>query len=162
MAAAISDMLQMHLRSSGASLETLRANPLYLLIRDPIESSYPVVEWRESDGTESVAIFYMDYQEECVRCKVSWLMHSVIHNDGNRNQGQLRLNWSVSDISHISKLFILSNHLLGVLQWTQEDILNLYCHQNFGDCELSEYNSYFELVTNVLDKRDALHWCTTI
>ena len=138
MSRVIADLLQVHFQSRDTHFTALRATPLYLLLQDPIESSYPVLEWSETDGSQNIAIFYMDHEEECVSCNLSWLMHSIIPT--NSKEEQLRLNWSVSDTTHISELFGLAQHLLGLLQWSHEDILNIYCHQNFDDT-FTEYPS---------------------
>jgi len=126
----MADALLKYVYSKSTSLTALRANPVYLFTKD--EQPYPVLEWREADDTTSIAIFHVDpKQKECERCSASWLMHSFI--PSGEKQEKSRLNWSVSHVSHIPLLFTLAQHLFGVLQWSNEDILNIYCDRNFGD-----------------------------
>ena len=139
MAAFIAESLSMHLHSKGTQLTAVRATPLYLLSED--EKSYPVIEWIESDDSYNIIIFYIENQVECVECQASWLMHSIIKTAGEQEKS--RLNWSVPHISQISRLFGLAHHFFGVLQWSEEDKLVLYCHQNIEDGGLPEYYSFF-------------------
>ena len=149
MATIITKLLLMHVQARGVRLKTLRVNPLHVFS----EHSYPVLEWTETDGSKNITIFYIEGRKECVQshqdnkngskgkqkciqCRLSWLMLSIIKTDEDREK--IRLNWSVSHLSHVRLLFHLAQHLFGVSQWSKEDKLNLYCRQNFGDCELTE------------------------
>ena len=126
------NLLLRHGRKRNTHLAALRANPLYVFSQD----AYPVIEWRETDNSRNIAIFYVEDQKECVQCRLSWLMLSVTNTA--ENQEKPRLNWSVSHVSHIRLLFNLAQHLFGVLQWSNEDKLDLYCLRKCGDCQPSE------------------------
>ena len=138
MATFIADSLLMHVYSKSMNLTALRANPLYLFSDD--EKVYPVIEWSDSDKSNkstNIAIFHFENQKkQCERCSGSWLIHSFVSTAEDHEKS--RLSWSVSHISHLPLLFTLAQHLFGVLQWNDEDILNIYCDRNF-DCELPEY-----------------------
>jgi len=138
MATFITDSLFLHVYSRSMNLTALRANPLYLFSDD--EKVYPVIEWSESDKSDkstNIAIFHFEHQnKQCKQCSPSWLIHSFVTTAEDHEKS--RLSWSVSHISHISLLFTLVQHLFGILQWNEEDILNVYCDRNF-DCELPEY-----------------------
>jgi hypothetical protein len=144
MATFIADALFMHVYSRSMNMTALRANPLYSFSDD--EKVYPVIEWSDSDKSDkstNIAIFHFETQKkQCQRCSASWLIHSFVTTAQDHEKS--RLSWSVSHISHVSLLFTLVQHLYGVLQWGDEDILNIYCDRNF-DCELPEYRPFLNL-----------------
>ena len=169
----ITNLLLTHVRTKNGRIDTLRANPLYVFS----EVAYPVVEWTETDNSKNIAIFYIEDQkgcglshedpkecredkQKCVPCRLSWIMLSVINTAENGEKS--RLNWSVSHLSHIRRLFSLAQHLYGVSQWSNEDKLALYCHQTLGHCELTELFFFFNLLLIVLGKRDVPRCCTNI
>ena len=168
-ATSITKLLLTHVRKKGGRLETMRANPLYVFSKH----AYPVVEWTENDNSKYIAIFYIknpddqctqcrqnkkdciccvDQEESCVQCRLNWLVLSVI--DTAENGEESRLNWSVSHPSHIRLLFSLAQHLFEVSKWSDEDKLNIYCLQNFEDCELTEYCFFLKFTANVTGRRD--------
>jgi len=151
----LANALLKYVCSKSTRLTALRANPVFLFTKD--ETPFPVLEWSEADDTTSIAIFHIDPKpKECERCSASWLMHSFV--PSGEEPEKSRLNWSVSHMSHIPLLFTLAQHLFGVLQWSNEDIGNIYCDRNFGDSsDFPEYVSLFPTFVDRLGQRDAVN-----
>ena len=88
---------------------------------------------------EVMAIFLLD--DEGTVC--SWLMHrgcgaADATEDGNRWKST-SVSWCVGEIGHLKSLFEAAQHLLGILQWTPEDILNFYCKSDLGSGSEEQY-----------------------
>jgi hypothetical protein len=95
------------------------------------EKRWPIVEWRENDDTEVLAIFkvmglgipcgcLMHYGEG-----IAWLK--------SKRWRRSILTWEVSAIGDLCDLFVVAQHILGTLYWSDEDIVNLYlkdCPEN--------------------------------
>jgi hypothetical protein len=126
-AEAVTDSFLRHMRTRKARITGLRAREFYLLNDNlPI----PMLEWTESDAVEGLALFKVD--EKSGVC--SFLMHygprtsehfTPVHN--------YALTWNVLNIQHLKTLFGASQSMLGVLEWSAEDILNLYCRSNLPE-----------------------------
>lgn len=127
----IANSLIVYLHSRNTQMTGLRASPVYLFTSD--EKSWPVIEWTESDETKNVAIFHFD-EEQC-----SWIMHSVVNN--GQNWDRSRVSWNVARVEHLKLLFRIAQHFFGVLQWSNEDVINIYCDRNFDNCPLPEFAS---------------------
>ena len=106
----------------GAEMAALRATAVYML--DDDENVWPVVEWIEIGGAAQLAIFHFDELFELK--EASWLMHSGWSSDGDRWQHS-RVDWNVADVEHLKILFRVVRHMLGVLEWSVEDAMKLYC-----------------------------------
>ena len=70
----------------------------------------------------------------------SGVCSSLIHYGSGRGDSQsaqrwenCAVTWSALDIHHLKTLFGAAQSLLGVLEWSVEDILNLYCKSNPPD-----------------------------
>ena len=96
-----------------------------------------MVEWLEGYDREVLAFFKtLDGDVPC-----SWLMH---HGVGLRRSGPRRwdrssLAWAVTDIGHLKELFEAVQHTLGLLQWSQMDLMKLLNPENCSSCSWEEY-----------------------
>ena len=123
----ILDALDQHYRTNYSNVTAFRASIVYSLTNETC--AWPVIEWREGTDTEVMVIFLLD--DEGAVC--SWLMH---YGYGTNASGEGRrwtstsISWCVGEIVHLKSLFEAAQHLLGVLQWPPEDILNFYCKRN--------------------------------
>jgi len=106
--------------------------------------SWPIVEWTESDDTHNIAIFHFD-EEQC-----SWIMHSGLptKDDGWKTS---RVDWNVSDVEHLKILFGVAQHTYGITEWDPQDILQIYCDREFGNCSFEEYTPLISLFPLFLD-----------
>lgn len=127
----ILEYLQRYFRSGFRWVTGFRA-AVVTLFND--ERRWPVVEWRENNDTEVLAIFkavgpgrpyscLMHYGEG-----IAWL--------GHKRWRRSTLTWTVSAIEDLRDLFVVAQHILGTLYWSDEDIVNLYlkdCPENCSD-----------------------------
>ena len=111
-----------------------RASVIYSLTDD--DSAWPVLEWREGTDTEVLAILYVD-DDDAEVC--SWLMHyGVGQGKGTKRWQKSWISWSVGEIGHLKSLFGAARHLLGVLGWSVDDILKLYCKRDLENTSTEE------------------------
>jgi hypothetical protein len=125
-ALSIADGLQRHCHSTMARITGLKATVVYQL--GDGGASWPVVEWREGDETDVVAIFKVE--DATTPC--GYLMHRGVgcwRTDGRRWR-QSFLAWLVSNIAHLKELFQAAQHIFGILQWSNADLLTLYCEKS--------------------------------
>jgi hypothetical protein len=99
----------------------LRATAVYMLNNDDL---WPVIEWIELDGTARLIIFHFD--ELLGPEEGGWLMHSGVSDDCSPWQ-KSRIAWNVATVEHLKILFSVVQHILGVLEWSVEDAMKLYC-----------------------------------
>jgi hypothetical protein len=83
--------------------------------------SYPLVQWTEENRTEALAIFYFDDGDAPEQG--SWLMHSGKLENGLWKNA--KLDWNVSDIEYLKRLFGVAQHLSELLEWPITDVLQL-------------------------------------
>lgn len=102
--------------------------------------SWPILEWKESDDTETIAIFHIEDQDEPEDC--SWLMHSGVDKSGEveteKKWAGSAVSWSVADLDHLKTLFGAAQHTLGILEWPVQDAIKLYCQTNPSTCSDEE------------------------
>jgi hypothetical protein len=136
-ATTISQSLQTHFQTTNAKITGFRASVVYSFTTD--ECFWPVIEWKENDDTEVLAIFYIDENEPEI---CSWLIHSGsgIRTEGTGRWNRTFVSWNVTEISHLKSLFGAAQHLLGLLGWSAEDLLNLYYQvEEEEDCNVEKY-----------------------
>jgi hypothetical protein len=129
-----------YVHSRNTCVTGLRASTVSSFTEDNVAS--PVIEWKENNETENLAIFHFDDLADPEEC--SWLMHS-----GHRSSGDLtadnskwqssRIDWNLADIDHLNVLFGVAKHSLGVLEWPTADILTLCGGRNADDYSDAEY-----------------------
>ena len=145
----IVNFLQKRFEATGAQVTAFRANIIY-----PIEEeglAWPVVEWKEGVDTEALALFYIDEESPSGVC--SWLIHHgqgiVDHSDnGTKRWKQATISWNVADMDHLKSLFRAAQNLWGVLGWSTDDIIQLYCKRNLENCPQNEYVPFHEDLVN--------------
>ena len=124
--------LQRHFKATDTRVTRFRASIIFSLTND--DCSWPVVEWKEQDDTEVIAIFYVDETMPSDVC--GWLMHYgrgiVKDSKEDMRWEKTSIAWSVGDMDHLKSLFEAGQHLLGILQWPTEDMLRLYCKTEEG------------------------------
>jgi hypothetical protein len=126
-----------YLKRKDSQMTALRAIPVYMLNDD--EDSWPLIEWTESDGVASLAIFHFDADAEVE--EGSWLMHSAMPNDHELDNGwrNSRIDWNVGDVEDLKILFRVALHILGVMNLPVEDARTLYCLVKADDNSEIEY-----------------------
>jgi hypothetical protein len=141
-ARAVFDFLQ----SRDARMVAFRISVERLFMNEDVEC--PILEWKESDGTEIVSLFHFHDAFEPEEC--SWAMHlGVGRNDTNPNGPfwqSSRVDFNVSQLSHLKILFGLAQHILGVLQWPSADARRLYGDSVSTQDSEEEYLSYAKFI----------------
>lgn len=122
MAEAVTRSFTDHFKSRDATITGLRATVFYILTGN---SPIPVLEWTERDA-EGMALFKFDesrgvcsfvihygtgYSE--AKCPRRWKRSAII--------------WNVVDTGHLKDLLGASQGMLEIMEWSVDDILNLYC-----------------------------------
>jgi hypothetical protein len=123
-----------YVHSRNTCVTALRASVVSSFVDDNL--AFPVIEWKESNETENVAIFHFDAHTNPEEC--SWLMHSGLRDLDNLTAGSSkwqssRIDWNLANIGHLSGLFGVAKHSLGVLEWPTADILTLCGGRNADD-----------------------------
>ena len=107
------------------SIRGFRASVVYPLANS--NSSWPLLEWTEGEGTEVMAIFEINGATDLAEC--NWLVN-YRHNSHGPSGGQERnesVSWRVTQLRHLKMLFEVAQHLSGILTWSPEDTHRLYC-----------------------------------
>ena len=128
--------LEQHFIQNNTCVTAFRASVVYSFTNETC--SWPVIEWREGTDTETMAIFLLN--DEGTVC--SWLMHYGYGTNASEDGGRWRstsISWCVGEIVHLKSLFEAAQHLLGILQWAPEDILNFYCNRDLGSGSEEQY-----------------------
>jgi hypothetical protein len=130
----------MHLQSTKAQMTALRATAAHPLVDDA--SSWPVVEWKEGDDIEVLAIFHVDEDvEEPESC--SWVTHTGVgpceDDKTERRWKKSSVAWNVGHLGHLKTLFGAAQHILSFLEWSVADAFVLYCQSDPKDCSAEEY-----------------------
>lgn len=124
--------LMRYFKATETRVTRFRASIIFSLTND--DCAWPVVEWKEEDDTEAIAIFYVDETAPSDVC--SWLMHygrGILENSKECMRWEkTSITWSVGDMDHLKSLFKAAQHLLGILKWPTEDMLRLYCKTEEG------------------------------
>ena len=120
----IADSLVKYFNDSGARATALRISVLFSFRND--DRMWPVVEWKEENGSELLALFHFDNPHRHGVC--SWLVHYGMGRLGNEGGWrQTSLAWGVSDMSHLKTLFGAAQHFIGILKWDSALGEKLYC-----------------------------------
>lgn len=87
----------------------------------------PIIAWQEGPDTDVLAFCkYSDTDQPC-----SWLMHlgfgAPSRNLGSWNRASIR--WRISDLAHLKELLASAQHILGLLQLSEDDLDRL-CLEN--------------------------------
>ena len=95
-----------------------------------------MIEWREGQDVDVLA--FCKVPEEGGPC--SLLMHAGVGYcpPNTRNWDRASIRWSVSDIAHLKELLSTAQHILGMLQWSDDDLKRL-CLENCKDYTTDEY-----------------------
>jgi len=99
---------------------------------------WPVIEWREGYDTEVLAIFKIEPQTARCCC----LMHygeGIGWYDRKRWRRSL-LTWQIGEVDDLKELLVVAQHILGMLHWSDTDILNLYFQDSPTDCSDEEFD----------------------
>jgi hypothetical protein len=121
----IAKSLWKHFEKPEVHITAFRVSVLFAFVND--ERSWPVVEWKEDNDKELMALFHFDDQNP--RSEVgSWLVHygAGISTDEAR-WSVTSIAWGVTDMSHLKTLFGAAQHFLGILEWDPQVALHLYC-----------------------------------
>jgi hypothetical protein len=125
--------------SGNAPVTGLRANIVYPFRKD--DSPWAVVEWTEGDKARVMGIFQMNESYEVC----SSLMHYAEFNQNPQYMNGIPrwekccITWTIADIDNLKRLFGAAQHILGILDWSIEDIMEVYCKSNPGDCSDQTY-----------------------
>jgi len=121
----ITRSLHRHYLSNMAQITDVRATMIYNF--KPEWTPWPVVEWREGDNTDVVAIFKVE--DDVSPC--SYLMHCGVGSwqEDGRHWMESSLVSLVSNFEQLKELFQAGQHIFGILQWSNVDLLALYCEQ---------------------------------
>jgi hypothetical protein len=117
-------------QSEDSLITGWRASTIYPLTN---ESSWPLVQWTENNA-DVMAIFKID--NGVVGC----LMHSQ-----ERDTKRSSISWQVAGIDELRTLFGAAQHMFGVLQWSPQDIVELYAGVSPQDESDERYFSLFPL-----------------
>ena len=129
----------MHIQQSNARMTALRATAVHPLVNDT--SSWQVVEWKEGDDTEVIAVFHVDEDvKEPESC--SWVSHTGVgiceDDKSGKRWRKSSISWSVGHLGHLKILFGAAQHVLGVLEWSVADAVVLYCQTDPKECSNKE------------------------
>lgn len=111
--------------SRDVQVKGFRVSVVYPFESD--DQSWIILEWREEDGVNALAIF--DVNEESDGC--SYLVHyvsSVTTSARENGRNRPALIWNVADMPGLKTLFQAALHALGILKMPKSDALNVYCH----------------------------------
>lgn len=126
LASVIAHSIFQFLQSRGARIIGLRASVETSFTNEDL--TCPIVEWKESDGTDIIALFHYDEAFEPEEC--SWVMHLGVGRSSTRATGSVwqrsRVDWNVASVSHLKTMFGIAQHILGVLKWPTADACRLY------------------------------------
>lgn len=129
--------LRKHIRLKFSQVVGFRASVVYPFTDDG--QSWLVLEWRENDDTEGVAIFDVDDESD----RYNYLIHYG-HGRGDPVEGKhwkrSSIAWNVNDLSNLKMLFEASHHALGLLEMRKSDALQLYCFNSGDSCNHKPYS----------------------
>jgi hypothetical protein len=130
--------LRKHIHLNFAQLVGFRASVVYPFTED--QQPWLVLEWRENDGTEGVAVFDTDDGSD----RYSYLIHYGLGR-GDPVEGKhwehSSIAWNVSDLSVLKALFQASHHALGLLEMPKSDAVQLYCFNSSESCNHKSFST---------------------
>jgi hypothetical protein len=120
------------LRSKTDSMTGFRATLVDALVNN---TCWPVVEWKEGTDVYVLVIFLF------TKCgSANWLLHRATQDLENWKCESV--SWNVGHLEHLRTLFGGAQHILGMLDWSVKDMINLYCQSTEKkDCKTTEYIS---------------------
>jgi hypothetical protein len=137
-ASLITRSLMAYILSRDTQIKALRATTIYWFTDD--HTYWTVVEWVEDDDVKGLAIFHFEDLHELGQG--SWLMHSgleVADTTENKYWENSRIDWNVANVGHLKILFGVAQHIVGMLGWSVEDAMKLYCKNETEEVSVSEY-----------------------
>jgi hypothetical protein len=118
-----------YLRSQNSTINEFEATAVNWFSNE--DWSWPLVKWNDDDGQWTFAIFHFNDDEDIGGG--SWLMHSAYYDAPHfgtlgESWRSSRIDWNVSQISHLETLLCIMYHALSLSQWGSEDLEKLhYC-----------------------------------
>ena len=136
----IAKSLWQRFETPDVHVTAFRVSILFALPND--DRSWPVVEWKEDNDKELMALFHFDEKSRCPGV-CSWLVHygaGILSDPTDEDRWtETSIAWGVTDMSHLKTLFGAAQHFLGILEWSPEVVLNLYCAIEPTTCSQTEY-----------------------
>jgi hypothetical protein len=133
----IAKSLLKRFETPGVHVTGFRVSVLFAFLND--DRSWPVVEWKEDNDKELMALFHFDDRPGVC----SWLVHygaGILSDPTDEARWIERsIAWGVTDMSHLKTLFGAVQHFLGILEWSPEVALNLYCAIGPTTCSQQEF-----------------------
>lgn len=132
----IADYIERYFRSIPRPITGFRAGVVRLFNDEKV---WPVVEWREGRDIDVLAIFKVMGPDIPCGC----LMHygNGIEWGVRKRWRESSLVWQVAAIVDLCDLFMVAQHTLGILHWSNEDITNLYLKDCPENCSNEQYYS---------------------
>lgn len=132
----ISKSLDEYFVNSNTKATALRVSVLFPFPND--DRSWPVVEWKQDNDKDILAIFHFD-ENSGRPGRYSWLVHCGTGpvSDESRWEETV-IAWGVIDMSHLKTLFGAAQHFLGILDMPPADATRLYCEIEPTDCSKEE------------------------
>jgi hypothetical protein len=131
----ITKFLDNQFRCSKTRITGLRASAVNTHKQSRV---WPVVEWREGQDAEVLAVFRIDSQDS----PCSYIIHTGVgigwEGEGRRWR-RSSLMWAVYEASQLKELFLAAQNLLGIPQWCDTDPRNDYCNSNNATHAHDEY-----------------------
>jgi hypothetical protein len=125
--------------SRDSQITALRASTIFWFTDN--DASWTVLEWVEGNDVRNLAIFHFEDLDE--PDQASWLMHSGLEVANTTTKTKCwensRIDWNVADINHLKILFGVAQHIVGMLEWSVEDAMKLYCKQDTDETSVPEY-----------------------
>jgi hypothetical protein len=115
----IAEHLQRYFQSQASRITGFRAGIVRLLNDDTI---WPVVEWRENLDTDVLAVFKVTGSG----APCGYLMHygeGLVWQDHKRWRRSF-IAWQVVEMGDLGDLFVVVQHILGMLYWSDKDLVN--------------------------------------
>ena len=106
------------------------------------ERFWPILEWREGDDSDGMAIFDVSDDPEG-ECSCSYIIHYGVGSENNGSHWKrTSLVWNVTSVDVLKTLFQVSQHALGILQMPKADALTLYAANDRSlEYTIEEYES---------------------
>jgi hypothetical protein len=136
----IADPVKNHLQTyfgvSGTHITGLRASSVKLPNN---EESWPVVEWREGLETDVLAVYKVIAQGG----PCGYLLHYGTGSGWLDRKRWRRsfLSWQVANINDLRDLFVVVQHVLGMLHWSAGGVPSLFLDDVPLERKVEEYHS---------------------
>jgi hypothetical protein len=138
-ALSVARTLQRYFEQYGVNPTAFRVSVLFSFLND--DRSWPVVEWKENDDKELIALFHFDEKSPrpgVCSCLVHYGAGLISDPTNDVRWKDTSIAWGVTDMSHLKTLFGAAQHFLGILEWSPVVALNLYCEVEPTDCSEEE------------------------